>query len=61
MTKLKAVGLFLASPFIGLAYVVVLPWFCVYQAVSCSVELAHDETLTVASWIDKKMKEHESV
>jgi hypothetical protein len=58
MTRLKAVGLFFAAPFIGLAYVVILPWYCVYQAISCSVELAHDETLTVATWLNNKMKEN---
>jgi hypothetical protein len=38
MTRLKAIGLFLLAPFIGLAYVFVLPWYCVYQAISCGIE-----------------------
>lgn len=38
MTRMKAIGLFFAAPFIGLAYVIILPWYCVYQAISCSVE-----------------------
>jgi hypothetical protein len=58
MKRLKNVGLFFAAPFIGLAYVFVLPWFCVYQGISCTVELAHDETLTVATWLNNKMKEN---
>ncbi len=38
MTRLKAIGLFFAAPFIGLVYVFILPWYCVYQAISCGVE-----------------------
>ena len=38
MNFVKNVGLFLASPFIGLAYVVALPWVFLYQVVTLSVE-----------------------
>jgi hypothetical protein len=40
MTKLKAVGLFLAAPFIGLAYAVMLPFFGIYLFINVGTEAA---------------------
>jgi hypothetical protein len=40
MTKLKAVGLFFAAPFIGLAYAIALPFFGIYLFINTGTEAA---------------------
>jgi hypothetical protein len=56
MTRLKAIGLFFAAPFIGLVYVVILPWYCIYQAISCSVEVTHDKTVDLLKEVEASIK-----
>lgn len=45
MTRSKAIGLFFASPFIGLAYVIALPFVFVHQAIKNSRELKARQAL----------------
>ena len=41
MNRLKNIGLFFASPFIALAYVIALPFFGLYMFINLAIEAGH--------------------
>lgn len=43
MNRLKSIALFLASPFIALAYIIALPFVGLYMFISLTIEAVHEK------------------
>lgn len=57
MKRLTNIALFFASPFIALAYIIILPFFGMYMFINLAIEAAHKHISekTTISWNKKKL------